>query len=58
MKKAGVLAPVFSLPGKAGIGNLGKVSRDFLDLLKEAGASVWQLLPLNPVGFGNSPYQP
>jgi len=58
MRKAGILAPVFSLPGRFGVGNLGQVSYEFVDRIRAAGASIWQLLPLNPVGYGHSPYQP
>ena len=45
-----------SLPGSHGIGDLGAASRDFVDWLARAGASVWQVLPLVPVGAGDSPY--
>ena len=54
---AGVLLHPSSLPSKYGGGSLGKEARKFIDWLAEAGQSVWQILPLNPVGFGNSPYQ-
>lgn len=56
-RRAGVLMPVSSFPGKLGIGDLGKDAYSFIDGLKTSGASIWQLLPLNPVGYGNSPYQ-
>lgn len=49
---------VASLPGRHGIGDFGKESYNFVDLLKEAKAAIWQMLPLNPLGYGNSPYQP
>ena len=55
---AGVLAPVFTLCGKHGIGDFGRQSYEFVDILKKNGFKVWQILPLNPVGYGNSPYQP
>ncbi len=58
MKELGILAAVFSLPGRYGIGDLGKCAYDFIDLLAEKGVQIWQVLPLNPVGFGSSPYQP
>lgn len=56
-RRAGVLMPVSSFPGKLGIGDLGQSAYDFIDSLHTTGASIWQLLPLNPVGYGNSPYQ-
>ena len=49
--------PIFSLPGKYGIGSLGKESHEFVDRLVEAGQSYWQILPLGPTGYGDSPYQ-
>ena len=58
MKKAGILWPLASLNGSHGIGDFGKVSYDFIDISKKAGFDMWQILPLNPLGFGNSPYQP
>lgn len=58
MKQTGVLCAVFSLPGKYGIGDFGKCAYDFMDKLKKVGVDIWQMLPLNPVGYGNSPYQP
>ncbi len=54
----GVLLPVFSLPGAYGVGSLGKPALDFLHFLKSAGQTAWQVLPLGPTGFGDSPYQP
>ena len=57
MKKAGILMPVFSLPGKYGIGTLGEEAYRFIDLLCETGNKVWQILPMGPTGFGDSPYQ-
>lgn len=50
--------PVASLPARHGIGDFGRESYHFVDLLKEAKLSIWQILPLNPLGYGNSPYQP
>ena len=58
MRKVGMLMPVASLPGRHGIGDFGKESYHFVDLMKEAKAAIWQMLPLNPLGYGNSPYQP
>ena len=58
MKRAsGVLLPVFSLPSKYGIGCFSKEAYKFIDQLKEAGQSYWQILPLGPTGYGDSPYQ-
>ncbi|MBR0087375.1 MAG: 4-alpha-glucanotransferase, partial [Lachnospiraceae bacterium] len=57
-KQRGILAPVFTLPGRFGIGDFGKCAYDFMDIVKQAGLNIWQILPLNPVGYGNSPYQP
>ena len=57
MRKAGVLLAIFSLPGSFKIGDLGESAYQWLDLLKANKVSLWQILPLNPVGYGNSPYQ-
>lgn len=57
MKRAGVLAHISSLPGKYGIGTLGKCAYNFIDFLSKAGFSAWQMLPINPIGAGFSPYQ-
>ena len=54
---AGVLLHPSSLPGKYGIGSLGKQAREWLDFLSDAGFSYWQMCPLGPTGFGDSPYQ-
>ena len=58
MKKAGILWPLASLNGNHGIGDFGKESYDFIDLVVKSGFDMWQILPLNPLGYGNSPYQP
>ncbi|HJA13077.1 MAG TPA: 4-alpha-glucanotransferase [Candidatus Mediterraneibacter merdipullorum] len=58
MKRAsGILLPVFSLPSKYGIGCFSKEAYEFVDMLREAGQSYWQILPLGPTGYGDSPYQ-
>lgn len=57
-RRAGVLMPVASLPSKDGVGSFGKEAYAFIDMLADMGIRVWQLLPLNPLGYGNSPYQP
>ena len=49
--------PVASLPGKYGIGTFGKESYEFVDMLAAAGQSYWQILPLGPTSYGDSPYQ-
>ncbi len=56
-RKAGILLPVSSLPSPYGIGNLGKAAYDFIDYLKKARQKVWQILPIGPTSFGDSPYQ-
>ena len=58
MRKAGILMPVASLPDRHGCGSFGKEAYHFIDLAEKAGFSIWQILPLNPLGYGNSPYQP
>lgn len=58
MRKAGILMPVASLPGRHGIGTFGQQTFHFIDLIAKAGLKIWQILPLNPMGYGNSPYQP
>lgn len=57
MRASGVLLPIFSLPSPYGIGTLGKDAFLFVDFLKKAGQRYWQILPLNPTNFGDSPYQ-
>lgn len=57
MRTAGVLMPVSSLPGQYGIGTLGQGAFNFIDFLHRAGQKVWQILPLSPTGYGDSPYQ-
>lgn len=58
VRQAGILMPVFSLPANHGIGDLGKSAYDFVDLVASAHFKIWQILPLNPAGYGESPYQP
>ncbi len=58
MREAGILLPLSSLPSNHGIGDMGSYSFELIDLLKTGGFHIWQILPLNPLGFGNSPYQP
>ena len=56
-RSAGVLMPISSLPSKYGIGTLGKGARDFIDFLEKSGQTYWQVLPIGPTGYGDSPYQ-
>ena len=55
--KAGILMPISSLPSPYGIGTFGKGAFDFIDLLDECKQTCWQVLPLNPTSYGDSPYQ-
>jgi len=57
MRSNGILLPVFSLPGAYGIGTMGQAAYDFVDFLSKAGQKYWQILPLGPTGYGDSPYQ-
>jgi len=57
MRKSGILMHISSLPGPYGIGTMGKSAYEFIDFLASSGQSYWQLLPLNPTGYGDSPYQ-
>lgn len=56
-RSAGVLCHISSLPGKYGIGSLGKEAHEFARLLRKSGFTYWQILPLVQTGFGDSPYQ-
>ncbi len=56
-RKAGVLLHITSLPSKYGVGTLGDEAYKFIDWLKEANQSIWQVLPLVPTNYGDSPYQ-
>ncbi len=56
-RKAGILLPIFSLPSAEGIGTLGEEAYRFVDWLKNAGVKIWQVLPLLPTNYGDSPYQ-
>lgn len=57
MRKSGVLMHITSLPGAYGVGTMGKQAFAFVDFLEKSGQSLWQILPLNPTGYGDSPYQ-
>ncbi|MBQ6998693.1 MAG: 4-alpha-glucanotransferase [Clostridia bacterium] len=57
MRKSGILLPVFSLPSRYGIGCFSKEAKKFIDFLDNASQSYWQILPLGPTSYGDSPYQ-
>ncbi len=54
---SGILLAISSLPGRFGIGTLGEGARKFVDWLEQSGQGYWQILPISPTGFGDSPYQ-
>ena len=56
-RSSGILMPISSLPSPHGIGTMGKAAYDFADFLAAAGQKYWQLLPLGPTSYGDSPYQ-
>jgi len=58
MRESGILFPIFSIPSRFGIGCFSKEAYQFVDFLNGAGQGFWQILPMGPTGFGNSPYQP
>lgn len=57
MRRSGILLPVSSLPSRYGIGCFSKEAYEWIDFLKRAGQGFWQILPLGPTGYGDSPYQ-
>ncbi len=57
MRRSGILCPILSLPSKGGIGCFSKEALEFIDFLEEAGQSLWQVLPMGPTGYGDSPFQ-
>lgn len=57
MRASGILLPISSLPSKYGIGSFDRSAFDFVDTLVKAGQSFWQILPMGPTGYGDSPYQ-
>ena len=57
LRKSGILLHPTSLPSQYGIGDLGRECYDFIDFLHQSGQSIWQVLPLGPTGFKDSPYQ-
>ena len=56
-RSAGILLPIASLPSPYGIGTFGKTAFQFIDFLSKAGQKYWQILPLGPISYGDSPYQ-
>ena len=56
-RSSGILMPLFALPSPYGIGTLGQSARDFIDFLSDAGQAWWQILPVGPTSYGDSPYQ-
>lgn len=57
-RQAGILMPISSLPSNQGIGDFGKHCYRIIDAMSKQHVHIWQILPLNPMGYGNSPYQP
>ncbi len=57
MRQSGILLPITALPSPYGVGTLGRAAFHFVDFLSAAGQSLWQVLPIGPTGFGDSPYQ-
>ena len=57
MRKSGILMHITSLPGPYGVGTMGKNAYAFLEFLHKSGQQSWQMLPLTPTGYGDSPYQ-
>jgi len=56
-RSSGIILPIFSLPSPHGIGTLGQAAHDFAAFLAAAGQRYWQILPIGPTGYGDSPYQ-
>ena len=57
MRQSGVVLHITSLPSRGGIGTLGRAAYDFVDFVKASGMSIWQMLPIGPTGYAESPYQ-
>lgn len=55
-RSSGIVLHITSLPGDYGIGSMGREARSYVDFLQRSGQQYWQILPLNPIGLGNSPY--
>jgi len=56
-RSSGVLLHLSSLPSNTGIGNLGSAAYRTIDFINDAGMRIWQICPLGPTGYGDSPYQ-
>ena len=56
-RASGIVLPLFSLPSPHGVGTMGQAARDFIDFLADAGQAWWQVLPVGPTSYGDSPYQ-
>jgi len=57
MRESGILMHITSLPSPYGVGTMGKCAYEFVDFLEKSGQHLWQILPLTPTGYGDSPYQ-
>ncbi len=57
MRSSGILMHISSLPSPYGIGTMGRAAYDFVDFLEKAGQKLWQILPIHPTSYGDSPYQ-
>lgn len=57
MRSAGILLPITALPSPYGVGTMGQSARDFIDFLHDSSQTYWQVLPIGPTSFGDSPYQ-
>ena len=57
MRQAGMLLHISSLPSEYSIGSIGKSAYQFIDFLEKAGQKVWQIMPIGPTSYGDSPYQ-
>ena len=57
MRASGILMPISSLPSPYGIGTMGAAARSFVDFLVKSGQAYWQILPVCPTSYGDSPYQ-
>ena len=57
MRSSGILMHISSLPSPYGIGTMGKEARKFVDFLEKSAQSYWQVLPVGPTSYGDSPYQ-
>ena len=58
MRASGILMGISSIPSKYGIGCFSKEAYEFVDQLEQAGQQYWQILPLGPTGYGDSPISP